>query len=144
MSETLDAAPVVTTEPPAAGAVEQKLPSLWRNKAFNLLWGSQTLSHLGTSMSQLAMPLLTLGITRSPVQAGLVGTAAGLVRLAFQLPAGVVADRFDRRRLMLTADIVRLVAYLALAFSIVTGQVTLTWIIVVTMVTCLFNVAHES
>jgi len=36
-----------------------KLPSLWRNKAFNLLWGSQALS-------RLALPLLTLTITGAP------------------------------------------------------------------------------
>ncbi len=144
MPETIDAAPAVTPESPVAGAVDQKLPSLWRNKAFNLLWGSQAFSHLGSSMSQLAMPLLTLGITHSAIQAGLVGTVAAVARLICQLPAGVLADRFERRRLMLTADTARLIAYLTLAFAIVTGQVTLIWIIVTTLVGSVFGVAHES
>src|SRR5687767_8018923 len=119
MPETIDATPEV--EPTSASEPNgQKLPSLWRNRAFNLLWGSQALSHLGSSMSGLAMPLLTLGITGSPVQAGVVGTAGALVRLACQLPAGVVTDRFERRRLMLWSDAIRLVIYGILAYAIVT------------------------
>jgi MFS family permease len=122
----------------------QKPPSLWRNGAFNLLWGSQALSDLGSSMSGLAMPLLTLTITGSPIQAGIVGTASALVRLACQLPAGVITDRIDRRKLMLVADGVRLAAYALLAWAVLTDRVTLLWIVVTTMVASVFNVAHEN
>lgn len=128
----------------AVDAVPQKLPSLWRNRAFNLLWGSQALSDLGSSMSSLAMPLLTLGITGSPIQAGVVGTSSALVRLLCQLPAGVVTDRIDRRKLMLVADLVRLVAYAVLAWAILTGRVTLPWIIITAMIASVFSVAHEN
>ena len=81
-------------------AESPKPPSLWRNRAFNLLWGSHAVSGLGSSMSQLAIPLLTLGITGSPIKAGIVGTAAATVRFAAHLPAGVITDRMDRRRLL--------------------------------------------
>ncbi|NUT35635.1 MAG: MFS transporter [Hamadaea sp.] len=121
-----------------------KPPSLWRNKAFTLLWGSQAMSDLGSSMSQLAMPLLTLSITGSPVQAGVVGTASAIVRLACQLPAGVVSDRFNRKRLMLVADAVRLVAYALLAVLVVSDRVTLAWIVGITVVATIFHVAHEN
>jgi predicted MFS family arabinose efflux permease len=142
MPETMDAAPEV----PALSSSKpgQKLPGLWRNRDFNLLWGSQALSHLGSSMSGLALPLLTLGITGSPVQAGLVGTASALVRLVCQLPAGVVTDRFERKRLMLWADAIRLIAYGLLAYAVITNRVTLVWIIVTTMVAALFDVAHQN
>ncbi len=123
---------------------ERKPPSLWRNRAFNLLWGSQALSHLGTSMSSLAMPLLTLGITGSPIRAGIVGTASAAVRFVCTLPAGVITDRLDRRRLMLTADAVQLAAYGLLTWAIVTDRVTLSWIVVTAVVTAMMSVAHEN
>ncbi|MEV0270451.1 MAG: MFS transporter [Hamadaea sp.] len=121
-----------------------KPPSLWRNKAFTLLWSSQALSDLGSSMSQLAMPLLTLAITGSPIQAGIVGTASAAVRLLCQLPAGVVTDRFDRKRLMLVSDAVRLCAYTLLAVLVLLDRVSLAWIMAVTMIATVFHVAHEN
>lgn len=139
MTERVDVlADVIPEAKPAA------LPSLWRNQAFNLLWGSQALSNLGTSMSQLALPLLTLGLTRSPVLAGVVGTVGAGVRLICQLPAGVLTDRMDRRRLMLVADTVLLGAYGLLGLAILTGRVTFAGIIATTAIAGVFAVAHES
>jgi MFS family permease len=127
-----------------APAATEPLPSLWRNRAFTLLWGSQALSDLGSSMSGLALPLLTLGLTESPVKAGVVGTAAAVTRMAVQLPAGVVTDRIDRRRLMLGSDAVRLAAYALLAWLVLSDRVTLGWIIAVAIVSAAFSVAHEN
>ncbi|MEV6970800.1 MFS transporter [Hamadaea sp. NPDC051192] len=121
-----------------------KPPSLWRNKAFTLLWSSQALSDLGSSMSSLAMPLLTLAITGSPIQAGVVGTSAAVVRLVCQLPAGVVTDRIDRKRLMLVADAVRLCAYLSLGILVLADRVSLAWIVAINMIVTIFHVAHEN
>ncbi|MCP2322761.1 MFS family permease [Hamadaea flava] len=121
-----------------------KPPSLWRNKAFTLLWSSQALSDLGSSMSSLAMPLLTLAITGSPIQAGVVGTSAAVVRLVCQLPAGVVTDRIDRKRLMLVADAVRLCAYLSLGILVLADRVSLAWIVAINMIVTVFHVAHEN
>lgn len=135
---------MTVTPTDAATAHDQKPPTLWRNRAFNLLWGSQALSDLGSSMSGLALPLLTLGITGSPIQAGVVGTASAVVRLICQLPAGVITDRLDRRRLMLVADAVRLVAYALLAWAVLTDRVSLLWIVVTAMVASVFSVAHEN
>jgi MFS family permease len=138
MTETTAAIDDVTAPVPP------KLPSLWRNRAFNLLWGSQALSDLGTAMSSLALPLLTLALTASPIKAGIVGTAAALVRLAGQLPAGVITDRVDRRRLMLIADAARLVLYAALGVAILTGVVSLTWIVLTAATAAIFSVVHEN
>ncbi len=125
-------------------AQEAKLPSLWRNRAFNLLWGSQALSGLGSSISGLAMPLLTLAITGSPILAGIVGFVWAGVQLATQMPIGVVTDRFDRRKLMLTADAVRLTAKALLAWAVLTGRANLAWIIAVTVVDAMFTVLHQT
>ena len=108
--------------------------SLWRNRDFNLLWTSQTLSDLGASVSTLALPLLVLVLTGSPVQAGLLGTLSLVVRLICRLPAGVLADRVNRRRAMITCDLVRLLALTGLAAAVWTGHASITVIIVVALV----------
>jgi Transmembrane secretion effector len=107
---------------------------LWRNRDFNLLWISQSLSDLGTAISALAMPLLVLVLTSSPVQAGLVGTIGLMVTVLCRLPAGVLVDRIDRRRIMLACDAVRLVAYLALAVIVLEGRATLPAVVAVTVI----------
>jgi MFS family permease len=108
--------------------------NLWRNRDFNLLWISQSLSDLGTAISALAVPLLVLVLTHSPVQAGLVGTIGLVVTVLCRLPAGVLVDRIDRRRVMLACDAVRLVAYLALAVIVVDARATLPAVIAVTVI----------
>ncbi|MFD0517186.1 MFS transporter [Paractinoplanes durhamensis] len=113
--------------------------TLWRNRDFNLLWGSQALSDLGASIAQLAVPLLVLELTDSAVKAGLVGTVALVARLLARLPAGVLADRIDRRRALLACDAVRLLAFVALAVAVATGRAGLTAIIVVAVVDAIGN-----
>jgi MFS family permease len=117
--------------------------TLWRNREFNLLWSSQSLSDLGSAIAQLAVPLLVLERTGSPVRAGVVGTTALIVKLAVRLPAGVLADRIDRRRALLACDVVRLIAFLLLAAAIAAGRAGLVVIIVVVVLdaccTAMFN-----
>ncbi|SNY68589.1 MFS transporter [Paractinoplanes atraurantiacus] len=103
--------------------------SLWRNREFNLLWTSQTLSDLGDGVATLALALLVLVQTGDPVSAGLVGTLASVAQLVFRLPAGIVVDRFDRRLLMLTCDSVRLLAFTVLTVAVFTGHASLPLII---------------
>lgn len=110
------------------------MSSLWRNREFNLLWTSQSLSDLGDAIAQLAMPLLVLTVTGSAVRAGLVGTVAQVVRLLSRLPGGVLADRVNRRRAMLTCDGIRMLAFAALAAAIGTGHAGLLAIIAVAVV----------
>ncbi|GAB1691800.1 MFS transporter [Krasilnikovia sp. M28-CT-15] len=127
------AEPSAASDTGVAGATEPAT-SLWRNRDFNLLWTSQTLSDLGASLSTLAMPLLVLVLTGSPVQAGLVGTLSLVVQLVCRLPAGVAADRVDRRRAMIVCDLVRLTALAGLAAAVWTGHAGITAIIIVAVV----------
>ncbi|AGL15296.1 major facilitator transporter [Actinoplanes sp. N902-109] len=113
--------------------------TLWRNREFNLLWASQSLSDLGTAISGLAVPLLVLALTGSPVQAGLVGTLGLVTGVLFRLPAGVVADRFDRRRIMLICDGVRFLAYLLLGVAVLRDRATLAMVIAVVLVASVGN-----
>lgn len=81
--------------------------SLWRNRDFMLLWTGQVVSTLGTRITGLAYPLLVLALTGSPLWAGVIGFVQALPFLVVYLPAGALVDRWDRRRVMLVADAVR-------------------------------------
>jgi MFS family permease len=109
------------------------MTSLWRNREFNLLWTSQSLSDLGDGVASLALTLLVLEVTGSPVSAGLVGTVTHLARLASRLPAGVLADRLDRRRVMVVCDLVRLGAFATLTAAVFAGRAGLPLILVVAL-----------
>jgi predicted MFS family arabinose efflux permease len=108
--------------------------SLWRNREFTLLWLSQALSDLGSSIAALAVPLLLLSSGHSPAQAGLVGTIGLAAVVLGRLPAGVLVDRVDRRRVMLACDAVRLAAFAALGVLALRGEATLPMVVLVTVV----------
>lgn len=85
---------------------------LWGNSAYRTFLGIQTLSALGDSFSYVALPLLVLHSTGSLLQMGLVTALTGAASILTGLFAGVVVDRFDRRRLLMLADGARCLLYL--------------------------------
>jgi hypothetical protein len=99
-----------------------------------LLQGGQLLSTFGSGMSTIAYPLLALAVTGSAAQTGYVGAAVFAPLVLFSLPAGVAADRFDRRALMIAADAVGAIAVCALAATVFLGWVGLWMIVVVAVV----------
>lgn len=78
------------------------------------LWTSSGLSNLADGVLKVALPLLALRFTDSPLLIGGVGVALSLPWLLFALPAGALADRLDRRWAMLGANTVRGALVLAL------------------------------
>ncbi|MEU8191873.1 MFS transporter, partial [Micromonospora carbonacea] len=92
----------VTTSTPVAPAPHG------RGRGFRALWAAQVLSVLGDSFSQLAVPLLVLDATGSIATAGLLTGASGVAAVVAGLFAGVVVDRFDRRALLVGADVARM------------------------------------
>jgi hypothetical protein len=88
-----------------------------------LLQAGQLLSHVGTQTTSIAYPLLVLAITQSPAKAGIVAFARTLPAALFALPAGLAADRWSRRRLMIAADGVRVLAVGSLAAAILLDRI---------------------
>jgi MFS family permease len=88
------------------------------------LWGAVASSNLGDGLVSLAFPWLASLLTRDPMAIAGVALATGLPWLLFSLQAGVLGDRLDRRRLMISANSVRaLVAgatTAAVAFDVIT------------------------
>ena len=91
--------------------------ALRRNRDFQLLWGGQAVSLLGSQTSKIAYPLLVLAMTGSAARAGIAGFAAMLGYLLFPLPAGGLADRHDRKRIMICCDVIRLLAVGSIAVA---------------------------
>ncbi|WP_019810758.1 MFS transporter [Saccharomonospora halophila] len=75
--------------------------------AYRWLWSSSALSNLADGVVKVALPLVAVQYTRSPTLIAGLAVALVLPWLLFALPAGAFADRFDRRRLMLGANTVR-------------------------------------
>ena len=107
---------------------------LRRNRDFLLLQTGQLLSTFGSNMSRVAYPLLVLAVTGSAAKAGYVGAAELAPMLAFNLVAGAAADRYDRRRIMIAADVVSAAAVGVLAAAILAHHVAFGVILVVAFV----------
>jgi hypothetical protein len=97
------------------GSPDVTLVPLRRNRDFMLLQTGQLLSALGTASASIAYPLLVLALTGSPAKAGIVGFARTLPLALFALPAGLAADRWNRKHLMIGADAIRAAAVAAIA-----------------------------
>ncbi len=96
---------------------------LRRNRDYMLVWAGQGVSELGSQISTVAYPLLVLALTHSPAKAGVVGLAASLPLPLLALPAGLLADHVDRKRLLLICDAARAAALAALTVAVFGGSV---------------------
>jgi MFS family permease len=125
---------------------ERELVPLRRNRDFVLLQVGQALSTVGSEASGIAYTLLVLALSGSPAKAGVAAFARLVPYALFALPAGVASDRFNRKWLMIWADVVRVVALAALGLSIATGHVTFAQIVVVAFIEgtmfVIFNIAE--
>lgn len=97
---------------------------LAENRDFKVLLSSQGVSALGDAVSFTALPLLVLALTGSGFAMGIVGALQTLPDLVFGMVAGAIADRSDRKRMMLLADLGRaaLTATIPLSRSRSTGR----------------------
>jgi MFS family permease len=101
-----------------------------RYRNFRLFTAGQSISLVGTWMQQVAVGWLVYRMTQSPLLLGLVsfaGLAPGFLIAPF---AGVLADRIDKRRIIIATQIVMMVQALLLGTLILTGQVTVEWILI--------------
>ncbi len=93
---------------------------LGRNYA--ALWTASAVSNLGDGIGTVAWPWLASLLTRDPLAIALVATAFRLPWLLFSLPAGVIVDRFDRRKIVLLMDAARFGVLIGLGFAIWSAQ----------------------
>lgn len=85
------------------------------------LWTSSGLSNLADGVFKIALPLLAIQLTQSPTLIAGLSVAATLPWLLFALTAGALADRLDRRKLMLWANLSRAVLPALLIAALLLG-----------------------
>lgn len=111
-----------------------RIPGLWRNRDFTILWTGRAVSELGSAVSFVALPLLTLTVG-SAADAGLVLATATVAQAAVTLSAGAIIDRISRRLAMIVSTLVRAVGYGSLAVASMSGTLTLGQLYVVAALT---------
>src|SRR3954466_3704455 len=132
---------MTTTEAPAS--------SLWRHHDFRQLWVGDTISQLGTQLSQLALPVLAVTVLNAgPRDMGLLTAAETLAFLVVGLPAGAWVDRWRKKRVLVGGDLVRAVVFGSIPLVWAFGHLTLSPLYVVALVagiaTVFFDVAYQS
>ncbi|MBF0721286.1 MFS transporter [Sanguibacter inulinus] len=90
-------------------------------RMFSVLWSANALSNLADGIAFVSMPLLAASMTDDPRLVAGLATLYALVRLLVALPVGVWVDRADRRTLMVTANLLRGGALVALALTVHLG-----------------------
>jgi MFS family permease len=86
------------------------------------LWLASVISNFGDGLSTVAYPWLASAVTRDPIHIALVAVATRLPWLVFTLPAGVITDRVDRRRLVAWMDVLRTFLTLGVGFVVFASQ----------------------
>ncbi|GLW73147.1 MFS transporter [Kitasatospora phosalacinea] len=99
------------------------------SRGFTTLWASVTISSLGDGMRFVALPLLAVGLTDDARLIALVALAGQLPPLLLALPAGVWADRADRRRMLLRSDVARALVVGALAVAVAADAARIGWLV---------------
>ncbi|HEX4205801.1 MAG TPA: MFS transporter, partial [Ktedonobacteraceae bacterium] len=122
-----------------------KVGSLWANRDYVLLWMGQSISALGTGITQVALPVLILARTNNAAITGLIFSVGQLPYVLFSLPAGALADRWDRKHTMMlcTAGLALcLVSVAFIVFSELSAFVQLTSFFVLAFLIGTFSVFY--
>jgi len=91
-----------------------------KNTDFLKLWLGQLISRIGDGIHEIALAWLVLELTGSALSMGAILAVSILPNLLFGLPAGVIVDRFNRKRIMVLSDLSRtlIVLVIPVAYSL--------------------------
>ena len=102
-----------------------------RGREFRLLWTGMTVSLLGDGIFFVAMPWQVYQLSDAATALSMVGIAMSVPNIVLLLVGGVVSDRFDRRKVMMAADLVRGIAVGTFGVLSLTGVLQLWHIMVI-------------
>jgi CRP-like cAMP-binding protein/sugar phosphate permease len=130
----------------AAALPAQPSPyAVLRNGRFVRLWTAQLVSTIGDALTSLAAGIIVYERTQSVLSVGLILMATAVPTLVFGLIAGVVVDRYDRKKIMIAADILRAAVVVTIPFLITASIVWLYVLVIVSAsITQFFSPANES
>lgn len=132
-----------------AGVAKGRRGGLWRHRDFMLLWSGQTVSEMGSAVTQLALPLTAVVLLKaSTFEVGLLVSADTLAFALIALPAGAIVDRRTKRGIMLACDVGRALIIGSVPLAWALGVLTLGQLYVVALVTgvgtVFFDVSYQS
>jgi hypothetical protein len=105
-----------------------------RHRDFGLLWSGMSVSIVGDGFYQVALAWLVYEISDSPSALAVVGAAVTLPNLVLSLLAGVVTDRFERRRVLIVSDVLRGCSVALTAFLALSGRLELWHVVALSVV----------
>ena len=130
---------------PSTNAQAQSPFAIFRNRNFSLLWTGQLITEMGTSLTSLAASIYVYKVTGSALNVGLMMMASAAPSLLVGLIAGVFVDRYDRKRIMMVADMIRAVLIASIPFLM---PHSIAWIYILVMLSAtvgqFFSPAHAS
>ena len=119
--------------------------AVFRNRNFSLLWSGQFVETMGNSLTSIAASIYVFRETNSALSVGLMLMATAAPSLLVGLFAGVFVDRYDRRKIMISADMLRAIL---VALIPVLVPLSVVWLYVIVMLISaigqFFDPAHES
>ena len=123
--------------------------NLWRHRDFNLLWFSDTVSQFGNTFTGFALPVLAvLTFHANTLEFGILQAVAFMSYPALGLFAGVWADRYRRRRIMIACNLGRMLTLGSIPFAFVLHVFSFTQIFIVAAVngvlSVLFDAAYQA
>jgi MFS family permease len=107
-------------------------------------WAGQTISNLGTSFTQFALPLLIYKLTGSALNLGITSAATFLPYLFFGLIIGAWVDRVNRKRLMILVDIGRALFLTSIPLLAAIRHLSVWWIYAVAFVNSTLAICFDS
>ena len=107
-------------------------------------WTGQTISNLGSSFTQWAVPLLVYELTHSAVNVGIATAATFLPYLLFGLVIGAWMDRVDRKRAMIALDSINAIVILSIPLVAQFWHLGVWWIYGVTFIQSTVFIAFSS
>jgi MFS family permease len=119
--------------------------SVFRKRDFRLLWSAQLVSTIGTALTDLAAGILVFRLTGSALSVGLMFVATAVPTLIVGLIAGVFVDRYDRRKIMVIADLLRAAIVVSIPI-LITINIALLYLAValVSTISQFFNPANDA
>ena len=101
------------------------------DREFARFWLARMVTLAGTSVSMVALPVLVYALSRSPLTTALVAALEALPYLLFGLLAGALADRWERKRVMVVTDLLNAAALASLPLAHAFGALTVPHVLVV-------------
>ncbi|MFV9504810.1 MAG: MFS transporter [Oscillochloridaceae bacterium umkhey_bin13] len=108
-------------------------PSLWQDRAFVTFWAARVIAQGGSTIAAVVLPILVFQLTGSALQTSLLATLEVLPYFAFGLVAGALADRFNRRRLMVGCTLLQAVLVGSIPLAAAFDMLSLTQIYAVAL-----------